>query len=825
MTLWLDALRSDVACALRGLRRSPAVTTTVVIVLGAAIGLNATLFTVIAGVAWRPWGGVTDPGAVIRIYAKDPSGQPNGLSLTDARALAGRATTLLSVGAMRGDSVDIKGIGAARALLITGNLMDLLGLAPTLGRRIVSDDDRPGSPAPVAMLAHTTWVQRFGGDPRIVGSQLWLDDVPFTVIGIAPANFEAAEPAYDIDVFLPAGAFALIKPGADALRLLSDPRACCADVVARLRPGVTRAQAAAELSVMSREWTAMSGLPARGAFVSDTALLSQPGRSNSPQALLTATMLAGGLVLVWLIACANVGNLLLSRTMGRMHEIGTRAALGASRVRLLRLLLTEGAVLGILASSAGIAVAAELPRVLFALVADASTRVQFPFPVAPDVWVLGYVIVLGLLSALVFSLAPAMLATSVASRNAMGRGVEARVHRLRLRSLLLGVQVAVSVTLLLSAGLLVRGAQLGAASFNPGFRVAGIVAVNFLLPERTYDRARATTFFAGLDRGVRSQPDTEFAFASRDPFSLYREGTFVRLPGDANDRLREVLYTDVSPNYLGLLEIPLRAGRTFSERDTGQPAVIVNEAMAQALWPGRDPVGQSFVMRRRGPAGEMVAQEVIGIARNVSVSATALARPMFYRAVAPGTEVLDFIGQDPRASQAPTLLVKGRTASAAGIRALTARIDSRVAVTLTPLADQLNNARASMKWGPIVAAVLGAFALLLATVGMFGVFSYAVQQRTREIGVRMALGAPTAAVVRLVIAGHSRAVLAGVGAGLVGALAASIGLRARLFGLSPLDPLSYATVALLLAACGIAATYVPVRRAARISPVVALRTD
>jgi len=824
MTLWLDALRSDVSCAIRGLRRSPVVTATVVIVLGAAIGLNATLFTVIVGVAWRPWGGVSDPDAVIRIYSQDPSGQPNGLSFADARALAGRATTLLSVGAMRGDSVDIEGSDTARALLITGNLMDLLGVTPALGRRIVSTDDRPGSPAPVAMLSHTTWLRRFGGNQQILGSQLRLDGVPFTVVGIAPAEFEAAEPGYDIDVYLPAGAVALLKPGAaDARRLLSDPRACCADVVARLRPGATRGQAASELGLVAREWTAVSGLPARGAFVSDTTFLSQPGRSDSPQAMLTAAMLAGGLILVWLIACANVGNLLLSRTMARLREIGTRAALGASRARLLRLLLTEGAILGIFASSAGIAVAAELPRLLFALVADASTRVQFPFPVTPDGAVLAYVVVLGLLSALVFSLAPALLAIGVVSQGTIVRGSDGWLHRARLRSLLLGVQVAVSVTLLLSAGLLARGAQRGAASLDPGFRVDGIVAVTFQVPERTYDRPRATTFFAAIAQIVRTQ--SEYAFASRDPFSLYREGTVVRLPGDPNDRLREVLYTDVSQNYLALLEIPLRAGRPFSARDTGQPAVIVNEAMAQALWPGRDPVGQSFIMRRRGPAGDMVAQQVVGVARDVSVNATSRARPMFYRAVAAGTEVLDFIGRDPRASQAPTLLVKGRIASAAQLRTLIARLDGRVGVTLTPLADELNAVRTSMKWGPILAAVLGAFALLLATVGMFGVFSYAVLQRTREIGVRIALGAPTAAVVRLVVAGHSRAVGVGAGVGLAGALAASIGLRARLFGLSPLDPLSYATVALLLAACGIAATYVPVRRAARISPVVALRTD
>ncbi len=826
MTLWLDTLRADIAIGLRGLRRAPGVAATVCIVLGAAIGLNATLFTVIGGIVWRPWSGVANPDDLVRIYAQDPSGQVTGLSMADARMLAGQTRSLQGVAAMRGDAVEIEGTGAARALMITGNLFDLLGVAPAFGRRIVSDDDRGGNPVPVAMLAHTTWRRRFGGDPDIIGSLLRINGVQFTVVGVVPVEFESAEPAYDIDVYLPASAAPLIAVDDDqGRRMLFDPRACCADVVARMGADSTPARVAAELDVLARGWTAVSGLPARGAIVSDTTFMSQPGRGDSAQALVTVGMLVGGLVLVWLIACANVGSLLLARTLARLREIATRAALGASRARLIRLLLTEGALLGILAAAAGIAIAAQLPPVLFRLVAGSAARVQFPFPVAPDATVLAYVVAIGLVSALAFSLGPALIVTRVVTKRATARGLDSWSSRLRLRSVLLGVQVAVSVILLSSAGLLARGAQRGAATFDPGFRVDGVTAVTFVLPERTYDRARATALFDAVSQNVARQPDTRYAFASRDPFSPYREGTLVRLPGEATDRLRDALYLDVSADYLRVLEIPLRVGRGFSEGDTGRSAVIVNEAMARAFWPGRDAVGQTFLMRRRGPAGEMVPQQVVGVARNVSVSAGGSVRPMFYRAVAPGTEVLDFISQDPRASQAPVLLVNGPGAAAAQVAAVAARVDSRIAIRLTSLADALNNVRSSMKWGPMLAAALAAFALVLASVGMFGVFAYAVQQRTREIGVRMALGAPPAAVVRLIVGGHSRAVIIGTAAGLAGALAASIGLRARLFGLSPLDPLTYAGVALLLAGCGIAATYAPVRRATRISPVVALRTD
>ena len=829
MTSWLEGLRSDVACAFHSLGRAPGFAATAVLVLGAAIALNATLFTVVAGIVWRPWGGVSAPNEIVRIYAQDPSAQVTGLSIADARALATQASTLQGVGMMRGDTVEIEVAGESRpasALMVSGNLLDLLGVAPALGRRIVADDDREGRPAPVVMLAYTTWERRFGADPAVIGSPLRINDVSFTIVGVMSSAFESAEPAYDIDLYLPAGAVTVLKPGnLEAARTLSDPRACCADVVGRLRPGATRTQLEAELGVLARRWTAVSGLPARAALVSDTTFLAQPGRTDSVQALVTVTMLAGGVVLVWLVACANIGNLSLARTLARARDIGTRAALGASRGRLVRFLLTEGLVLGLLAAAVGAAASAQLPHLLFVLVADSATRVQFPFPVTPDASVLTYVVVIGMASALVCSLAPALMVTRVALRRAVARDVEVFSRRIRLRSLFLGVQMAISVILLASAGLLARGAQRGAASIDPGFRVDGVTVVGFAVPERTYDRARATALFETISQTMRQRQDAAYAFASRDPFSLYREGTLIRLPGESTESLHEVLYLDVSPDYLSLLEIPLRAGRGFSEPDTGQPSVVVNEAMAQAFWPGCDPVGQSFVMRRRGPSGEMVVQQVIGVARNVSVSASAGARPTFYRAIAPGTEVVAFLSQDPRASQAPVLLVKGPRAAAAQAAAAATSRDPRIRATLTPLADSLARVQASMKWGPLLAATLGIFALALTTVGMFGVFAYAVQQRTREIGVRMALGAEPAAVVRLIVTGHSRAVAIGVAVGILGAIASSVGLRARLFGLSPIDPVTYGGVALLLACCSLAATYIPVRRATQISPTVALRSE
>jgi hypothetical protein len=354
--------------------------------------------------------------------------------------------------------------------------------------------------------------------------------------------------------------------------------------------------------------------------------------------------------------------------------------------------------------------------------------------------------------------------------------------------------------------------------------VADVTAASFTLPERSYDRTRATALFETIAQSLPRRPAAAYAFASRDPFSLYREGTLIRLPGESSGQLREMLYLDVSASYHSLLEIPLRSGRLFREGDAGQAVVIVNEAMARALWPGRDPVGESFVMRRKGPAGEMVPQQVVGVVRDVSVMRTRMYAPCSIERLSRrrGSR----LHQSGRAGQSG--------ARAAGERSERCSRTSGACCDESQPADS-GHADASRRRvesgacldevGPILAAALGLFALVLASVGLSGVFAYAVQQRTREIGVRMALGAPPSAVVRLVVGSHSRAVLIGVGVGLAGALVSSIALRARLFGLSPLDPLTYASVALTLAGCGLAATYAPVRRASRISPVVALRAE
>jgi putative ABC transport system permease protein len=822
----LDAVFQDATYALRTLRSQPGMATTIVVVLAAVIGLNTTLFTVLAGVVWRPWPGVANPDEIVRLYLADQSRPASGFSLADARLLD-RATSLAGTAVMRNETVRIgagDAIAAREALLVSDNFFDLLGIRFVHGRGFRDFRDRLAAPTAVAVINYLYWQSRLGGDPRVVGSTLRINDVLFTVVGVLAPDFGSAEPAYDKSVFLPVSALTLLHPDDPSYqRVLHDSDTCCADVVARVAPAVTRATVRTELDVLARGFTSFSGNAAAGVIVTGTEFLSQPGRGDSSQALTSGVLLVLALLLVWLIACANVGNLLLSRAAARVAEIGTRLALGASRRRIVGQLLIEGLLLALVAGAAGVAVAYQLPFVLFRVVADSGTTGFFPFRVTPDAAVLGYAVVLAGLSSVVFGLAPALYV----ARADVVAWLKCRdafpATKLPLRSALLAAQVAVSITLLLSAGLLIRGVQRQAGSYDPGFTVADVTALQFELPEGVYNRERTTTFFADIALSVRALPIEAAAFAARDPFSRYRDGTLFHLPGESRQQAKMLFFLNVSPEYFTLLGIPLRAGRYFEEADLTGTSVIVNETMARRFWPGGNAVGQTFFMRPRGPVDQLVIREIVGVVRDVRSTTSSNVAPMFYQPVRAGSDVFDFVSRDPRASQAPILLLKTQADVTDAVRRIAARIDPRVRVSAVRLTDSLDAMLATARWGPILAATLGLFALALTTVGLSGVFAYAVRQSRREIGIRMALGAQPAAVVRLVLARHTRALAAGLLVGLVGSVAAALLLRSRLHGLSPFDPIAYVSVAALLALCALAAGFLPARRATEVNPLETLR--
>ena len=823
----LESVGQDLAYALRGLRRQPGFSATVVVVLASVIGLNTTLFTVLAGVALRPWPGITEPSGVRRLYLADPSGHFAGMSLADARSLSTHSTTLAGVAIMKNSPVRVgraEGATANEALLVNGSFFDVLGVEMARGRRFVEIDDKLGAPVPVAIVSFAYWQSRLRGDPGVVGSTLTINDTVFTVVGVVSPAFGSAEPAYDKDLFLPMAALELLKPDDPSSRtFLYDANACCVDVAVRLSPRATATTAHAELSVLASRFLSFSGNAASGIALTSTEFLRQPGRADSSQALATAALLSAALILVWLIACANVGNLLLSRAAARSGEIATRLALGASRYRVVRQLVTEGLALALLAGALGVVLAYYLPFVVFRVVAERGTVGFFPFSVTPDAVVFLYATVLAAASCVVFALLPALRVTHADLIGSLKRRESLSPGGVRLRGILLAAQVAVSIVLLISAGLLIRGVQRQAGAFDPGFAVDGITMAQFELPEGAYDRPRATAFFDQLAQAVRQLPVDSSAFASHEPFSRYRNGTLFHLPGESRQQSRQILFLNVSVEYFPLLAVPLRSGRYFEPGDVARPVVIINETMARSYWPGENPIGKTFFIRPRGPVDTMASREIVGVVGDVRTSTATRILPMFYHPILAGDDVFGHISRDPRASQAPILLLKTDADVSTEIRQIVERLEPAARVRMSPLAASVDSMLMTARLGPMLSALLGVFALALTTVGAFGVFAYAVRQQRREIGIRMALGAPPAAVVRLVLASHMRALAGGAVIGLVGSLAASAVLQNRLHGLSPVDPLAYGMVALLLVSSGLAATIAPLRRATNTNPLDTLR--
>jgi predicted permease len=589
-------------------------------------------------------------------------------------------------------------------------------------------------------------------------------------------------------------------------RLLTTANDCCVYVVGRLAPGVSRDRAEAELQVLSDRFRQTTSQTPRPVALDGTQYLR--GRQGASTALAVIGVLSLALVLVLMLACANVGNLVLARAAARAGEIGVRLSLGAGRRRIVRQLLTEGFVLALLASAVGVAVAVWIPD----LVVNRLAGQPSPFDIDPDLSVVVYAIALAAMACLTFALAPALHATRAGVMASLKQPTPPR-SGLRLRSVLLGIQVAATVVLLTSAGLLLRGVE-QARALDLGFAVDRVNVATIELPQGAYDADRASTLYDDLRVGLRDAGIETSGFVMNGPFSESSSWTAVRPATAGPEATQSMEFNRVTPGYFEALGVPLAAGRAFADADTG-PVAIVNEAAARRLWNGQDAVGQSLIVGGGpGPRDGGVTLEIVGVITDARIDGL------------DGVEPLLFMPMRRAGAEELTLLFQSRGASAAaGVASLVKRLEPRAEIEIARLSDRVDRALADLALAPLAASILGIFGLALATVGMFGVFAYMVRQRTREIGIRIALGARSNEVVRLVLAGSSRAVAIGSAVGILGAVGASQILRGSLYGLSPLDPVAYAGVAVLLGAAALAASYVPARRAARIDPVRALRCD
>ncbi len=770
------------------------------------IGLNTSLFTLFNAVALRPWS-VPDPGNVVTaqfVHASASGRGTSGFGIAEYRYLRERARTFSGLiawqrsGARLGqEEIDHQ----TPFSFVSGNYFDALGVRMLYGRGFLPDEDRAGNPQGVAVISHRLWERHFAGDAAIIGRIFRVDDVPVTIVGVAPPAFDGTDPPNAQSFWVPLASLQRLSADpAQALSVLTNPTHCCSRLAGRLAPGVTREQARAELEVLSRQFrTQWKDQTLRNVplVLSGTAFLAQPGLKASLVPILALMFTA--VILVLLLACANVGNLLLARALARQREFAIRLSLGASRRRVVRQLLTEGFMLSCCAGTIALLVAYALP----ALVVRSAISDEIPSGIAPDARVLVFTLGIAALACVLFALAPALKVTQAAMETLVARREVTRVGR-RLRSALLAAQLALSVILLASASLLVRGVQ-QAQTRDPGFQVDGVFVVSLTFPGQAYGQARGRAFVSQLHTALKADSFGTVALTNTIPLGNVRNMTSLRLPGEDEKLSRMIQIESVSAEYFRVLSIPVVAGRHLDATDRSGGAITINEALARRYWPDASPIGQTIVFRD-GP------REIVGIVRNAHTTGLDAIEPVSYELTAGGPSTRLLLGSQ---TSDPTPRVQ----------AIVSGLDSRVAVQARPLATYRDRSLEPSRVMALTAGAVGLLALVLASVGVFGVFSYVVHERTREIGIRMAIGARAPQVVRLVLGSSAWATLGGLAGGFLASSVVSRLLTGQLYGVSSLDPIAYAMVAAVLTVAATVATWLPARRATQVDPAMALRVE
>ena len=795
----VESVIRDVRYAFRNLRASPAYALTAIATLGVAIAVTTTLLTVSNTVLRQQWS-VPEPSRMFTLVVA--RGGPR-FSPAEARYLNERAKTFSGVIAVRclsgpNDDCALPTTDGPTSIdFVSGNYFDVVGLPLALGRGFSSAEDQVSAPAAVAVISDALWRSRFGSDAAIVGKTVRVDGIRFMIIGLAPGQFTGTRTERK-DIWLPLASMLLLRPQrADVRAQLTNPSSDVsgAAVAGRLAAGATPGQALSELRVLDRQYRQDNHLEDFGVRLIPATYFPNPAKIGTATAVLSSMFVAVCLVL--LLACANVGNLLLARATARGREIAVRLALGASRVRVVAQLLTESLLLSIAAGAIGVSVSYVLPAAIMTRVFGS---VSWRF--TPDAVVIAAATALVLLTCIAFGLAPSLHATSadVALVLKTGdAGSRASTGR-KLRGSLLALQVAVSLLLLVNAGVLANGIQRGRDT-NPGFATHGVGVLTVEL-SGSPDSARMEGFVRQIMHDGQGLAGVNVAFASAAPFGP-SHGAHVRLPGEPETRARWSDVFDVSPGFFGLLGLPIVAGRDLQSTD-GEDAVLVNQSFASMLWPGENPLGQVV--------NDGVERRVVGVVKDASMYRLGIVEAALFRSI--GRRSL------------PTILTRPSTpATAQALAAIAARIEPRATIHVDSVAANIDRQLGGLRVVAVLAGILGLVALFLASAGVFGVFAYVVQQRTQEIGIRTALGAPAASVMALVLRDSSRAVFAGLGIGLLLSLGVSRIISSELYGATAFDWRIFGALAGVLALAGMAATFVPVRRATRIDPVVALRRE
>jgi predicted permease len=812
---WLDTLAQDLRYGGRMLARNPGFSIVAVTALALGIAANVVIFSLANMLIFRPLP-VTNPDQLIRAYTDTHS----NTAYADYLEYRDHNRTLAGLAAFQLASVSLRSGGAPEhvyGMAVSGNYFDLLGVGAARGRAITREDDRTGAPG-VVVLSDGFWRRRFGGDAALLGHTVTIDGHAFTVIGIAPSGFTGTMAPIVPDTWVAWNAPGVaLTPEQVARRTGRSTH-----MIGRLRPGVSRAQAEADLATLASALAQEHPDTNRGSTVTIS-----PARTLSDDFGPGPTIFVGFLMavvgLVLFIACINIASLLLARSAARRREIATRLALGAGRQRLIRQLLTESLLLS--ACGGGVA------SVIGLLAARAITVLRVtavPIPVGLDLafdWrVIAFAVGLSLLTTVLFGLIPALQASKSDVIPALKDGTAAvSPGKSWLRASLLAAQVAMSTLLLVTAGLLVRSLS-SAHTIDRGFSGEHVLAASLDLETRGYNRERGTALYEQLLSRLAATPGIVAAnLVNIVPLTLSNQARRMLTEGQDPPQppatLAPIYINNVSPGHFRTLSIPLLAGRDFSGTDRANTpdVVIVNETLAHRMWPGESPIGKRLrewdVRSGFGPW-----LDVVGLARDSKyVTVGESPKPFLYRPLAQAyrseTTLLVRVIGDPLAAfpavrdqvQAldPDLPLFGAS-----------RLDAQTRVSLVPV-----------QVAATLAGTLGVVALALAAIGLYGVMSYVVRQRTREIGLRMALGAQSAAVVSFVTRQGMRWTSTGIVLGLGASWIVARLLAKLLYGISAADPVAFLSAPLLLAGVAYAACFVPGRRASRLDPLAALREE
>jgi|ERR1041384_1584875 predicted permease len=831
-TRWLLDLLQDLRYGVRILAKQPGFTAIAVLALGLGIGVNTAILSTVNGFVLRPLPVEKPAELMAPFWGRKIDNQVWGLfsyanyvDLRDQnRTFSGLcAWSEISAGISSGESRDVGEGERAEVLwgeLVTANYFEVMGVQPILGREFLPDEDSSPGGHPVVLLGNQLWQRRFNSDPGITGKTIYLNGLPFTVVGVMPDSFLGSTFYLRKAFYVPS---MMAHTFGRRVEWNTDRSYATFKLYGRLKPGVTMAQVETDLNSVAESLAQL--YPAENADTKIQLTTESEGRfADGTKVILYGGLLAlfvSGLVLV--VACANVANLMLARAVTRAKEIGIRLAIGASRSRVVRQLLTESVLLSVLGGLLGWSIAYEGTVVIRA------SFPPIPYPAVmdftPDGYVLKWMVAVSLLTGVVFGLAPALFASRtdlVAVIKGATTGAYQKGRRVNLRGALVVAQVTISIVVLICAGLFIR--SLGKAlKTDPGFRSENLVTMMINPGLLAYDQPAIKRFFRELQRNLEAQPGVRAAALINEmPLAVARisSGPIVK-EGEIDPPPNKGVYSDtsiVTPQYFDTMRMPLLQGRDFTERDDAEAprVVIVNQEFARRFYGASESaMGKRFRFAQGTPL-----MEIIGIAKDGR-----------YRSLYEDQQTYIYLPFYQNARAGMTLAISAQSAGALQevaeiARHQIAQLDPRLPIYGVMLGTQnLEFAYLAPRLAAGMGTTFGVLALVFATIGLYSVMTYAVSQRTREIGIRMALGAQVRDMLRLIVSQGMRMVMIGIVIGLAGAFALTRALGSMLLGVGTTDPVTFFGVAVLLVAVAFVACYIPARRAARVDPLIALRQE